>query len=190
MTDIIRRIGANAHQAAELEQSLKNRVLLQSKIAKDILNLKTVFEEFSQDDRKLFTALFQNQLPPGPAFSDSNQDSFINSFPLDGFVNSFPENFFGIDVTSKFGSLSAFNITSNAIEILSGRNSGKNLLEFLLDNLTKSIFNFPGIKNSEQDQNGFKTIQNLDIARLLAQSTYFSRTTADSNPLTIIDLVG
>ncbi len=184
-TDIFRQIGIFAHQAAELGQTWENRELLQTNITEEISNLGTVLEELSQDNLKLFIAFFQN--PSLIQFSDSNrdQDLFLNNFP-----ENFPENFFHIDVTSELGSLAALDLTGTVIDILSEENSGSELLKSLLDNLTDSIFNLSVIQSFEQNQEDTSTDIDRDFLRLLVQNQYFTPIMSDSNPPTIIDMIG
>ncbi|WP_300464382.1 hypothetical protein [Desulfobacula sp.] len=77
ITDIVRRIGTRAYQAAEPGQTVENREVLQAKIAEELSTLETVSSDLSQEDLKLFAALFQNQVLFSPGYSDTGQDSFI-----------------------------------------------------------------------------------------------------------------
>lgn len=189
MTDILRHIEAAALQSAELEQTFEDRELLQAEISEDLSNLETVLSEFSQDDLKLFAAVFQNQAVIGPASPDTNQSSFNSDLFENEGAGVFLENLLRIDVTSQSGLLEALDLSSNIINFLSLRNFGVGFLESLLDNLTDFSFGFPDIGSLEQSPENTTTQQGSGITDRPARSLV-NPDRLNLNPATIINLVG
>ncbi|MFA5904809.1 MAG: hypothetical protein WC836_12815 [Desulfobacula sp.] len=190
MTGIIRHIGISALQSAELEQTFENLELLQAEIAEDMSNLKTVLTEFSQDDLKLFAALFQNQAVAGPGNSNTDQNILNSDLLQNGGTENFLNNLFRIDVTSQSGSLAALDLTSSIINILSSKNSEPGLLESLLNSLNDLSFNFQGIGSAEQNPDNGTTQQESGIADRLEQASLANPALSNLFPPTIISLAG
>lgn len=189
-THILRRINNRALEAAELGQLFSNRQALQDSITEDLADLKTALDQYSQDDLKLFTALFQNQLVVGPVNNNTNQNSFNSDFFLNGTVENFSKNLFRIDVTSDAGILAALNLTDSIINIFSPSNSSPRLLESLLSNLTDYSFNISGINRVRRDPDSTAIKDSSGISRLLAQTLNVYPFMSNAKAPTIIDLVG
>lgn len=171
-------------------QLFSNRQALQDSITEDISDLKTTLDKFSQDDLKLFTALYQNQLVVGSVNINANQNSFNSGFFLNGTVENFPKNLFRIDVTSEAGILAALNLTDSIINIFSPRNSRPRLLESLLSNLTDFSFNIPGINMIRRDPDSTAIKHSSAISRLLPLTLNVYPFMSNAKAPTIIDLVG
>ncbi len=156
VTDIIQQINTQALHSLELGQTFENRQLLQADITENVSNLRTIFEGLSQDDLKLFVALFQNQSLVGPGNSTNNQNFLNNSLSLNGILEDFPENLFRIDVTSQNSSLAALDITRSVLDILSTRDSESRRLESQLESLTElSFINFNSTLIESPDWPGY-----------------------------------
>lgn len=190
MSDILRHMEAVALQSAELEQSFENLELLQAGITEDISTLKTVLNEFSQDDLKLFAAVFQNQAVVGPANFNTNQSGFNSDFFENQGAADFLDNLLRLDVISQPGLLEALDITDNIISLLSLRNFGVGFLESLLDSLTDFSLDFPDIGSLEQSPEDTTTQQGSGITDRPADSVLVSPESLQLKPSTIIDLVG
>jgi hypothetical protein len=183
-SDIIRRINIQALQSLELEQTLNNRQSLQENIIQEEYRLRAIFEELSQDDLRLFIAVFQNQPPIGSDNSNNFQDFFNTNFFFNGLSEKFLENLFHFDVTSQTGSLSALDITGNILDILSRSDFGSKRLESLLEVQTNSGFTSIQIDTSEQSQDDITVQSGSDTV----QNLFFYPTPLNPNPPTIIDL--
>lgn len=197
ITGAFRRIHASANQAAEPGQPFENLELLQEKVSEEISALKSLFERLSQDDLKLFAAIFQHQIPDIIPAPDQDRDHFLTPQPLDDLTPELLENLLQIDVTSLSGSLAALDLSGIIIDALLEKSFGSRLLESLLEDLTDSIFTFRTTEHPDRDfresgktGNSAPATASLDheIARLHAFPPSFAQ--VGSNPPTIIEIAG
>nr|NJM03937.1 hypothetical protein [Desulfobacula sp.] len=189
MSDILRHIEAVALQSAELGQTFENLELLQAGINEDLSNLETVLREFSQDDLKLFAAVFQNQAVVGPANFDTNQSGFNSDFFGNQGSGDFLDNLLRLNIISQSGLLDALGLTGSIINIFSLRNSGVGFLESLLAILTDSGSGSPDSESPEPDTENTTTQESAGIADRQAEVSVTPER-LNARPLTIVDLAG
>ncbi len=115
---IFKRIHTYAAQAAEIDQTYKDKELLQSDVKEDLSNLKTILSELAQDELTLFAALFQHVLQNGIVSSTNDSNDPATDVFIDGFKTDSLGNFFRIDVISERGTLAALDLTGTVIDIL------------------------------------------------------------------------
>lgn len=189
VTDIFRSINILANQALELGQNFENREDLQIEVEEEILEARSVFDEFTQDDLTLFTAIFQNQIPgsllaSGSMDNDPGFDLFSN-----GITDNLLESLLNINVLSEFGALTALDLTGSIIDRFTGNNNSS-FLESLLDDLTNSLTGFSIFKSLLQTQKSEKTTTSSDTDTEEPIIPIPPINPPDSNPPTIIELAG
>jgi hypothetical protein len=205
VTNIFSSIHILVHQALEPGQNFRDKEVLQSEIENDIAVLKSILDEVTQDNLKLYIAIFQNQTLGGLINSDRTHND--SAFDLSNFVlsNNSLESLLNINVLSEFGALTAFDLTGRIIYTLTGNNNSETL-EFLLSILTFSLIHTEISENKVQDEKmedteeeeEVKAVTTTSSNRKISQDNVTKEliistlpiNLSQSNPLTIIDFTG
>lgn len=186
---VFSNISTTAIQAAEPGQSFEDRTTLQTDIIDDLLNLRSVFDQLSQEELSLFVAVFQNHLPD--SLLGTGQDLFAddNFFSPIRTDDSLLDSFFRIDVVSERGILAVLDLAGTVLDILSVQDSGSGTLESLLDIFTQSSQAI-SISDTPDTAESISTAEsvNNDIALLRNQDPPFAQ--LGTNPPTIIEIAG
>ncbi len=194
---IFQDISILSTQSLELDQIIENRTLLQQGVTDNLFNLRTVFDNASQEELELFTAVFTSQISDSllnTGSISSSDDSFLPDNLLSGSLSpNVIESLFSIDVTSDQGSLASLELLNILLETLSINTLGFGSLNELLLGQDNSIFNLQileiigvddELENTPEETNPSPTTEPVDEAELPQpeQNT--------ENPPTIIELAG
>ncbi|MCG8689248.1 MAG: hypothetical protein MI892_30530 [Desulfobacterales bacterium] len=191
ITDVFRSITALAIQAAEIGQTYENRNALQNNVSDDLEDLKTILEDLTQDDLRLFIAVFENQIPDfSSGANSSGDDGIFDGFTLSNATGDILNSLFQIDLTTEKGIFSALDLANNILDTLSIFNTGSDFLESFLEDL-----NDFGLSAALAESLIVPEVEETDTYRTVAQSEEFPEESfplvpPGSNPPTIIELAG
>lgn len=191
VTAILEQIRLSADLAARPDQTFDTRLDFQADITETLSELQTVFEEIAQDDLRLFTAIFVNQLPDFGGSSGSSRDESATSAALDRLdSDTLLAPFLNIDVTSELGALYALDLTGSAIDLLSGSplGLGSDFLEVFLDSLSDSLFS--GSPTGETILGADEGLAELNQRIALLQARNLAANQGDDSAPGIISLAG
>ena len=113
LTDIFNNLLQHAAEASEPGQSGDTRENLQQSVRQDISDLQAAFDQISEDNLRLFTAIFQYQLPG--TFAGDGGNTLFSSVTEDIFTDTLTP-LFNLDVTTEAGALNALAVASAGID--------------------------------------------------------------------------